>query len=132
MVAALLDQQEGAGPPVEAVQRLLCDVAHGHDIADLHPRGGAGQPGPGVAPQLLGVADQMVDLGHRCEAARRHLDSAAGHDDAAARALAAQPADGLARLPLGLGGDRAGVDDHRVVEGGGTGVAAHHLRLRAC
>ncbi len=41
--------------------------------------------------------------------------------------LAPGAADGLARLALGLGRDGAGVDDHRVAEPGGCGVAAHHL-----
>ena len=36
-------------------------------------------------------------------------------------------ADRLARLALGLGGHRAGVDDDRVFEAGGAAVAAHHL-----
>ena len=78
---------------------------------------------------LLGVADDVIDLGHRREALRLDLRRAAGDDDARSRVLAAQPADRLRRLAHGLGGDRAGVDDDRVVEPGLCGVPAHHLGL---
>jgi len=43
------------------------------------------------------------------------------------RVLAPRPADRLARLALGLGGHRAGVDDHRVGQTGGRGMRPHDL-----
>jgi hypothetical protein len=45
------------------------------------------------------------------------------HDDFCSRVPAPRAADRLARLPLGLGGDRASIDDNGIRQpGGGRGV----------
>ena len=131
VIAALLDLQETARPPLQAVHRQTLRPTRGHDVADLDP-GARSSPGPALGPQLLRVAQQMVDLGHRGVGVRCQLHGAAGDHDARGWAAATQPADGLTRLALRLGGDGAGVHDHRVAGAGGTGKAAHHLRLRGC
>ena len=66
----------------------------------------AGQAGPGV----------RIDL-------RR----TAGDDDPRVRTFTMRASDGLTRLPLRLGGYRAGIDDDRV--GQSRGMAAHDLGL---
>jgi hypothetical protein len=70
-----------------------------------------GERAPGRGRHLLGIADDMVDLGHRGEGLGFGLGGAAGHDDPGGRVLAPQPADVLPRLAHGLGRHRAGVDD---------------------
>ena len=63
----------------------------------------------------------LVDLGHGGEAGGLDLRGAAGDDDARLGLLARAPADRLAGLALGLGGDGAGVDHHGVGEPGRGG-----------
>src|SRR5207237_1275438 len=65
-----------------------------------------------------GVVEDEVNLGEGGVALRRQCRGAAGDDDAGVRVLAAGAADCLARLALGLGGDGAGVDDHRIAQPG--------------
>ena len=77
---------------------------------------------PALRPQLLRVAEDAVDAGHGGQRRRVDLRGAAGDDDAGAGLLAARPADRLARLALGLGGDGAGVDDDGVGQPGRGGV----------
>ena len=91
----------------------------------------AGELAPQRGVELAIVADHAVDLGHRGIALGLDLGAAAGDDDAGSRLLAPRPADRLARLALGLGGHRAGVHDHRVLEARGRGMAAHHLGFEA-
>ena len=67
--------------------------------------------------------------GMSAKRSRLDLRRAAGDDDARARALAPELADGLRGLAHGLRRDGAGVDDDGVVEPGRSGVAAHHLQL---
>jgi hypothetical protein len=93
---------------------------------DQHPRLRRGE---GPRGKLLAVADHPVDLGHRGVTLGRDLRGAAGDDDPRPGARAARLADRLARLALGLGGDRAGVDDDRIGEPGGARMLAHDLRF---
>ena len=112
VVAALLHLDEGARPAGELGHQMRRGLARGHDVAD--------QPEPGVvassspAWQFFGVAQHAVDVGQRGPRGGVDLGRAAGDDDPGVRPLARQPADRLARLALGLGGHRAGVDDHGI------------------
>ena len=90
-------------------------LAHRHDVAHDHPRA-ARELAPQRGVELVIVADHLVDLGHRGVALGPDLGAAAGDHDARLRVLAPGAADRLARLALGLGGDRAGVHDDQVVQ----------------
>ena len=72
---------------------------------------------------------------HRPRAARRNVRErtrgAAGHDDPRLRVPAARAADRLAGLALGLGGNGAGVDNHRAGEAGRRRGAADDLALES-
>ena len=70
--------------------------------------------GPARGLQLLLVAEHAIDLGHVGEVCGVGLRRAAGDHDARVRPLAAELADGLARLAHRFAGHRAGVDDHRI------------------
>src|SRR3546814_15035375 len=61
------------------------------------------------------VADHMVDRRHGGEGGGIDLGGAAGDDDAGVGTFAAQAADRLPGLLLGLGGHRAGIDDDEIV-----------------
>ena len=78
-----------------------------------------GQLGPSAAVQFVAVGKDGIDRLHPGPALRREGDSAAGGDDPGAGMAAAQAAQGLAGLALGLGGDSAAVDDE---EGEGKGA----------
>ena len=111
MVAAVLHLHEGARAAVDAVDQMRRGVLHRHDVADgdFSPR--MVEAAPDCAIELFVVAEDAIDLGHVGEGLRLGLRRAAGDDDARSRLLAADLADGLARLAHGLGGHRAGVDD---------------------
>src|SRR5262249_53585421 len=128
VIAALLDLQEAAGPPLEAVHRLWFRTARCHDVADLDPRRPV-QQRPALGPELIRVAQEMIDLGHRGMGIRCQLHGTAGDHDARGRAAAAQPADSLTPLTLCFGRDGAGVDDHSVARARSGSQAAHHLRF---
>ena len=64
-----------------------------------------GQFGPSAAVQFVAVGKDGIDRLHPGPALRREGDSAAGGDDPGAGMAAAQAAQGLAGLALGLGGD---------------------------
>ena len=104
MVAALLDLQKGAGSALEPVDQM------GRGLVEI----GRVLPCREVATrlQLSSVVEHSVDLRECSVALRRDLCGAAGDDDLGARMPAASPADRLSRLPLGFGGDGAGVDDN--------------------
>ena len=68
-----------------------------------------GQLGPSAAVQFVAVGKDGIDRLHPGPALRREGDSAAGGDDPGAGVAAAQAAQGLAGLTLGLGGDSAGL-----------------------
>ena len=79
--------------------------------------------------ELVPVAYDLVDLGHGGVGLGRDLRAAAGHHDARLGPGAPRAADRLPCLALGLGGHRAGVDHHQIVEPGGLRVVAHDRRL---
>src|SRR5215470_13098958 len=58
---------------------------------------------------LVRVADDLRNTGQGGEFFRRALRVATGHDDAGLRVLPVYPADGSARILIGRGRDRAGV-----------------------
>ena len=105
---------------------IFCSWLSAEIVRARERRGGRG---PRLGRDLAVIADDAVDLGHGGEALRIGLGGASGDDDARLRPLALRLADRLARLALGLGGDRAGVDDDDVGEAGRGGVAANHLGL---
>ena len=110
MVAALLDLEKGAALAFEAVDEVrLRSPPQRPDVV-------AAGLGGRVALRLeLGpIAEDAVDLGQCGVALRGELGGAAGDDDRRLGMLAGGAADRLARLALGLGGDRAGIDDDRV------------------
>ena len=64
---------------------------------------------------LFRIAHHMRHLGHGGKSLGRDLRGAAGDDDARLRPFARNAANGLPRLPRGLGGHRAGIDDHHAL-----------------
>jgi hypothetical protein len=113
MVAAILHLHECAGVRGEAGGEMRRRLAHGHDVLHHHRLGRQ----PGIGPQLLGIADHPVHLGHRRERLRVDLRRAAGHHQLGAWPLAARAADRLAGLLDGFVGHRATVDHDRVTIG---------------
>ena len=111
MVAAGLDRDEAAHPGQEAGgdRRRGCrhDVTHHHLVF-------IGKCGSAI---FVGIADDLGDLGHGREAVGIELGRAAGDDDPRVRALAMRAADRLAGLAHRLVGDRAAVDDDRILAG---------------
>ena len=106
---ALGDDAEGAG--------MIAPVLHGDEGAGVLRGDGDGLSGhvPGPRVQLGGVGHQPVDFGHRGELPALDFGRATGDEQAGAGPLAARAADCLASLAHRLGGDGAGIDDHRVV-----------------
>ena len=127
MVAAVLHLDEGAGAAVEPVDQMAGGLVHRHDVVDADT--GVLAQAEIVAPrlELLGIAEDEVDLGHGGEGFRVDLGGAAGDDDAGVRIVAARLADRLAGLAHGLGRHRAGVDQDGVAHAGLLGAAAHDL-----
>src|SRR5271155_1337625 len=77
-----------------------------------------------LGKQLGGVVEHEVDLAERGVALWREGRGAAGDDDPRLGMLAPRPPDRLARLALGFGGHRAGVDNNRIAEPRAFGGAA--------
>ena len=78
--------------------------------------------------EFVGVAHDLIDLGHCREGLRIKLRRTPGHQDSRVRPLAMRASDRLSRLPHGFIGDRAAVDDHPVFVG--PGKPADRLALR--
>ena len=130
MIATGLHLDEGAGAAVDAIHKMRCGLADRHDVIDLHAgRFGDIQSYERLGLHLLRIADHARDFRHFGERSRVDLGGASGHDDGRVRPLAPRPADGLARLPYGFRGHRAGVDDHGIGEPGRFGVATHDFRF---
>src|SRR5262249_21322257 len=96
---------------------------HCHDIADgdLFPAIDVEESAcraPGLAADLVVVADHTIDLTHVGKHPGLRLCRAAGDDDTRIRPLALQLADRLARLRHRLVGDGATVDDDGLREPG--------------
>jgi hypothetical protein len=130
MVAAVLDLHVGTGAIAEALDQMAGGHLDRHDVVDQDTLGRfAAQALEGPALGLFLIADDVIDLVHGSEAGRIDLRRAARHHDLGLGALAARLPDRLPRLAHGLCRDRAGVDDHRVVEARGVDMLSHHLRL---
>ena len=127
VVAAVLHLDEGACAALEAGDQMRRGGAHRHDVVDRNRRGIARQKTRGM--ELFGVADHAVDLGHGGVTRGIDLCGAAGDDDAGLGVGAPCAPDRLARLALGFRRHRAGVEDHRALKAGGSGMAAHDFRF---
>ncbi len=112
MIAALLHLDEAAGAALEAVDRQRRALLEPRKIADIDAR----RVAIACGVELLAVAEDAVDLGHRGKGLGVDLRGAAGDDHRRSGRATAGAADRLARLALGLGRHRAGVDDHRIDE----------------
>ena len=128
MIAPLLDLDEGARAAFEAGNKMRCGLAHGHDVVHRDRRLIFGI-GPGLAAQLLDIADDPVDLLHRRIPFGIELGRATRDHDPRTGLFAAGAADGLAHLALRFGSDRAAVDDDRFGEAGSRRMLPHHLGL---
>ena len=87
---------------------------------------------PASSVQLPGWSFSMLPstrwtLGSADQRGRVDLGCATGHDDPRLRPFAGHAPDRLTCLALGLGGHRAGVDDHRVRRSPSRREPAHHL-----
>ena len=126
MVTPVLDLHEAARSLL--MRRGDRNAGAAHDVADRDLL--SARSLPSIASEFLVIADDARDLRH----IRKHrwvcLRRAAGHDDASIRVRAGLGADCLTRLPHGLGGDRAGVDDDNVVSGCALRSDAHLVRIR--
>ncbi len=103
MVAALLDLQKCAGSALEAVDQMRRGL---FEVRRLEPWRAIA-----LRQQFRAVVEHPVDLRHCGVALWSDLGGAAGDDDLRLGMPAASPADRLSRLPLGFGGDGAGIDD---------------------
>jgi hypothetical protein len=72
----------------------------------------------GECMELFGITNDTLDFGHCLKRLRVQLRSAAGDENAGIRTRAIQSADRLSRLPHGLIGHRAAVDDDPLLIGG--------------
>ena len=119
MIAAILDLHEGPRPLAESIDQMQRRLLDRHDVVDENfflIEQPALQLPPRRSRRFLGIADHQVDRLQPGEGLRVDLGRAAGHDDSCRRMRAPRPADGLARLPLGLGRHRTGVEHQRVGE----------------
>ena len=110
VIAALLDLHEGAGAARELRHQMRRRFPRGHDVADQ----GARAVQPAFGPEFFGVAQYAMHAGQGGPGGGIDLRRATRDHDAGAGVFPRHAADGLAGLALGLGGDGAGVDDHRV------------------
>ena len=130
MVTSLLDLEKAAGMRGKTVKHMGRGLTHLHDIADNHRRGiSCLQRFPGRGRQLVMIADDMVDLGHRVPQFRGDLRRTSGHDNARLGVLPAGAADRLARLALGLGGHRTGIENDGVIQASPARLVLHHFRF---
>ena len=120
MVAALLHLDDGPGAAVEAFDQMRRCLAH----RENSPADTPAEIAVAFGAHLFGIAEHGVDFGHCREARGIDLRRATRDDERAPRMFAAQLADGLPRLTLGLGRNGAGIDDDRVVEPGRLGMPA--------
>ncbi len=130
VIASVLDLHIGARSRSEAVDHMQRLFAHAHDVVYLHARARRdGETGEGFRAHFFGIADDVVDFRHIGETLRFRLRCTAGDNDPRVRLVATKTPDRLRRLPNGFARDRAGVDDHRVIEASVARVTAHHLRF---
>ena len=122
--------EEGAGAAVEAGDQMPARRLAAMMSATWTRGAAAGQPAQVSGRSFSALPTTRSTSGMAAIAPGADLRGAAGDDDARAGMLAPRAADRLARLALGLGGDGAGVDDHRVASAAARGVAAHHLVRR--
>ena len=103
--------------PSSALDQVTGGLRHRHDVVDLHlvvERHAERHRPIALGLELVGIADDEIDLGHVGEGARLGLRRAAGDDDLPRRVVALGLADRLLGLPHRLGGHGAGVDDQRI------------------
>src|SRR5262249_34588636 len=138
VIAAVLHLHECPRPPVDAVDEVERRLRHAHDVVDddlvlgseVEPlRQRNARRRPGLAVELLSIAEHAVDFLHGGEGRRLGLGRTAGDDDAGIGPLTPEAADGLARLAHSFGGHRTGIDHDRIVEPGRGRLAADHFRL---
>src|SRR5262249_40374891 len=128
VVAAVLHLHVGTRTRAHALHERVRRLAYRHDVVHANARRVAEvESVEGVRLHLLGIADDAIDLRHVGEALRLDLRRTSRNDKARGWVLAPELADGLAGLAHGLGGDRAGVDDHRILEPRCRRVAPHRL-----
>ena len=117
VVAAILHLHEGARAALDGVDHMRRGLGHLEDIVDpdllelVDPE--FRQGAIALRFQLVVIADDEIDFFHAAKGAGLRLGGAAGDDDAGIRILAARLADRLSRLPNGLAGHGAGVEDDR-------------------
>ena len=128
MITALLHLQKCPCMTNKMINHMRCRLAQLHDI--MHQQiwcRASRQLRPAALLQLVMIAQNMGDFGHRRPAIRGNLCGTAGHDNLRMRMRAAGFANGLTCLPLGLGCHRTGIDDNRILQPGGTSLFADHF-----
>jgi hypothetical protein len=113
-VAAVLDLDEGAAALGEGGERQDGGLFSAADVGDLGRRRRFPFFEKVEQVALLLVAKHQGNTGDCEQGLRVDLGVAAGHHHPAAVVEAARPADEVARLGVGGGGHRAGVDDDQV------------------
>ena len=141
MIAAVLNLHIGARAAFHPVDEMQSRFLHRHDVVDDDLfLGGEAERGsieigtricPGRRAELFQIAEHAIDFRHGREALRLRLRRAAGHHDARLRPLAADFADGLARLAHRFAGDGASIDHDSIGKTGRLGLAADDFRLVA-
>ena len=118
VIAAVLDLHDGARPSDESVDQMrrrlptaMMSLTATFRSA-CRSRLEAARCRSVLGPHLFDVADDAIDFGHGGEIAARSAPRSRSRR-CAPPAVRASPADRLARLPHGLGGYRAGIDDQR-------------------
>ena len=118
MIATVLNLHVGARAAT-LKPSIICsaDLAHAHDVVDLNPLARRRrQASERLGRHLLGVADDVIDLGHVGKALGLDLRRATRHDDASLGLLAAKSSIGLRGLTYGFTGHGAGIDDDRIMQ----------------
>ena len=133
MIAAILNLDEGARTALQPIDQVTGGFLDTHDVVDAHllafVDAEIDNASIGIALQLFGIAENEIDLVHPGKSRGFRLGGAAGDDDAGIGIIAPGLTDRLTRLTHGLVGDRAGIDQHSLLQTRSFRLALHHLRL---
>ena len=81
MIAPVLNLHIGP-VPAETVDQVACGLGHAHDVVHQNGLGHTdGRLGPDLGLHFLGIADDQINLRHRCEPVRIGLGGASRDDN---------------------------------------------------
>ena len=127
MIAAILHLQESPRAIFKTFDQMAGGFFHRHNVIDQHFFICIHAPRLGLEFQI--IADNLINLLHLCIALWINLGCTARNNNARPRVIAPRTADCLTRLALGLLGDRAGIEDDRVLKPCIFRMRPHHFGL---